>query len=85
MREHKFDIINMQSYVYCKVFEENSGAFELARLPRLCPRIKHINICYHHFRELVQKDLIEIFPIDTKDQIADTLTKTLVQNDFVCH
>ena len=36
MREHKFDIVNTQSYVYCKVFEDNSGALELARLPRLC-------------------------------------------------
>ena len=23
--------------------------FELARLPKLCPRIKHINVCYNHF------------------------------------
>ena len=30
MREHKFDIINMQSYAYCKVFEDNSRALELA-------------------------------------------------------
>jgi hypothetical protein len=28
------------------------------------------------------KGLIKIFPIDTKDQIADTLTKSLAQNDF---
>ncbi|KAL7476172.1 hypothetical protein ACHAW6_002053, partial [Cyclotella cf. meneghiniana] len=37
MREHKFGIIKMQPYVYCKVFEDNSGALELATLPRLCP------------------------------------------------
>jgi hypothetical protein len=34
-----------------KVFEDNSGALELARLPKLLYRIKHINMCYHHFRE----------------------------------
>jgi hypothetical protein len=33
MGEHKFDIVNTQPYVYCKVFEDNSGALELARLP----------------------------------------------------
>ena len=33
MRERKFDIINMQPYIYCKVFEDNSWALELARLP----------------------------------------------------
>ena len=85
MRERKFDIVNTQPYVYCKVFEDNSGALELARLPRLRPRTKHINVCYHHFREHVRKGLIKIFPIDTKDQIADTLTKALAQNDFARH
>ncbi|KAL7482261.1 hypothetical protein ACHAW6_008898 [Cyclotella cf. meneghiniana] len=55
MREHKFDIINTQPYVYCKVCEDNSGALEQARLPRLCPRTKHINIYYHHLREHVRK------------------------------
>ena len=85
MRERKFAIINTQPYVYCKVFKDNSGALKLARLPRLRPRTKHINICYHHFREHVQKGLIKIFPIDTKNQIADTLTKALAQNDFVRH
>ncbi|KAL7474472.1 LOW QUALITY PROTEIN: hypothetical protein ACHAW6_000447 [Cyclotella cf. meneghiniana] len=30
MRERKFDIANMQPYMYCKVFEDNSGALELA-------------------------------------------------------
>jgi hypothetical protein len=85
MRERKFEIVNTQPYVYCKVFEDNSGALELARLPRLRPRTKHINVCYHHFREHVRKGLIKIFPVDTKDQIADTLTKALAQNDFVRH
>ena len=37
MRELKFDIVNTQPYVYCKVFEINSGALELARLERLRP------------------------------------------------
>ncbi len=69
----------------CKVFEDNSGALELARLSKLRPRTKHINVWYHHFCEHVPKGLIKIFPIDTKDQIADALTKALAQNDFQRH
>ncbi|KAL7474813.1 hypothetical protein ACHAW6_000767 [Cyclotella cf. meneghiniana] len=53
MREHKFDIVNMQPCVYCKVFEDNSRGLELARLPRLRPHTKNINVCCHHFREHV--------------------------------
>jgi hypothetical protein len=66
----------------CGQFEDNSGALELTRLPKLRPRTKHINVCYHHFCEHVRKGLIKIFPIDMKDQIADALTKVLAQNDF---
>jgi len=82
MRERDYQVICTKPNVYCKVFEYNSGALELARLPKLRPRTKHINVCYHHFREHVRKGLIKIFPIDTKDQIADSLTKALAQNNF---
>jgi hypothetical protein len=85
MRECNFQVICTAPYVYCKVFEDNSGALELARLPKLRPRTKHINVCYHHFCEHVWKGLIKIFPVDTSDQIADALTKPLAQNDFQRH
>ena len=85
MREQHFKVVCTEPYVYCKVFEDNSGALELARLPKLRPRTKHINVCYHHFREHVRKGLIKIFPVSTEDQVADTLTKALPQNLFVRH
>jgi hypothetical protein len=85
MKDKGFQVICTQPYVYCKVFEDNSGALELARLPKLRPRTKHINVCYHHFCEHVRKGLIKIFLIDTKNQIADALTKALAQNDFTRH
>ena len=85
MREQDFKVLCTEPYVYCKVFEDNSGALELARLPKLRPRTKHINVCYHHFCEHVQKGLIKIFPVDTKDQIADALIKPLAQNVFQRH
>jgi hypothetical protein len=74
MREQNFKVVCIKLYIYCKVFEDNAGALELARLPKLCPRTKHINVCYHHFHEHLRKGLIKIFPNDTKDQIADALT-----------
>ena len=85
MREKGFQVICTLPSVYYKVFEDNSGTLELARLPKLRPRTKHINICYHHFREHVHKGLIKIFPISTKDQISDALNKALAQNDFTRH
>jgi hypothetical protein len=85
MREQDFQVICTEPYVCCKVFEDYSGALGLARLSKLRPRTKHINVCYHHFCEHVRKGLIKIFPIDTKKQIADVLTKPLAQNNFQRH
>ena len=85
MKERKFRVICTEPYVYCKSFEDNSGALELARLPKLRPRSKHININYHHFREHVRKGLVKIFPISTHKQVADVLTKNLPQNPFIKH
>ncbi len=85
MREQNFKVVCGKPYVYCKVFEDNTGALELARVPKLRPRTKHINVCYHHFCKHVQKGLIKIFPINIKDQIADALTKALAQNYFQRH
>jgi hypothetical protein len=49
MRERTFKVVCIEPYVYCKVFEDKAGVLELARLPKLCPRTKHISVCYHHF------------------------------------
>ena len=41
--------------IHCKVFEDNAGAIEIAKVPKMRPRTKHLNIKYHHFREEVKK------------------------------
>ena len=85
MRELGHPVICTEPVVYCKVFEDNSGALELARLPKLRPRTKHINVCYHHFREHVRLGLIKIHHVATDEQTADVLTKPLAQNLFCRH
>ena len=49
-----FDIFCSNIDVFCHAFEDDSGALEIAKLPKMHPRTKHINICYHHFRERVR-------------------------------
>jgi len=65
------------------VFEDNAGAIELARCPKMRPRTKDIAVKYHHFRDHVQKGGITIKPISTTDQIADLFTKPLPEGKFL--
>jgi hypothetical protein len=71
--------------VYCKAFEDNSGALEIARTHKMRPRTKHINLVYHHFRSFVKKGLVVIWPIKTEDQPADIMTKPTARDLFLKH
>jgi hypothetical protein len=52
-----------------KIFEDNAGAIELAKTPKMRPRTKHLNIKYHHFRQHVQSDLLSLHYVPTNQQI----------------
>ena len=68
--------------VYCKAFEDNSGAYELARVPKMRPRTKHINQKCHHFRSCVADKKMQVFQIPTEEQLADVFTKPLPHDLF---
>jgi hypothetical protein len=72
-----FDLVHDATVVHCKVFEDNSGALEMAKVPKMRPRTKHLNIKYHHFREAVEQGLVTIKAVRTHDQLADIFTKPL--------
>ena len=63
--------------VHCRVFEDNSGALEIAKIAKYRPRTKHLNVRLHHFRSYVDDGQITIHKIDTLSQPADLLTKPL--------
>jgi hypothetical protein len=67
--------------VKCTVFEDNNGALELATAPKMRPRTKHIAIKYHHFRSSMDSGAVQIKRVDTKNQIADLLTKDEASRD----
>ena len=68
--------------VHCKAFEDNLGAVELAKTPKLRPRTKHINVKYHHFRDHVSKGKVMVHQVATEDQLADCMTKMCATHLF---
>jgi hypothetical protein len=69
--------------VRCKAFEDNSGALELARLPKMRPRTRHINVKYHHFWEAVALGRIKVIHVLSANQLGDALTKNLPRDLFI--
>ena len=77
-----FGIVQAPPNLKCTLLEDNDGCLQLARAPRMNPRTKYIGLKYHHFRSYVQNKIVSIEPIDTSDQLADMLTKSLEAPQF---
>ncbi len=73
----------MQKKVVIK--EDNVGAMKIAENWMSSKRTKHIDIKYHHVRELVEKGEIEIQHLSTEKQPADMLTKNLPKTTYEKH
>jgi hypothetical protein len=63
--------------MHCTAFEDNDGAYEMAKTPKMRPRTKPINVEYHHFHEEVEDGNLKLKKIDSLDQQAAIFTKPL--------
>jgi hypothetical protein len=84
MKQLGYPIFATKATVHCRVFQDNSGAIEIANNPKYRPRTKHINVRYHFFWSHIGKH-ITVHPIDTADQVSDTFTKPLAEAAFTKH
>ena len=66
----------------CTAWEDNRSCIKVAENPKFTPRTKHIALKYHYFRLFVHNKTVVIKPIDTREQIADILTKPLDEKQF---
>lgn len=59
------------------IFGDNKGAIDLSRNAKYQARTKHIDVRHHFVRDYVQKNVIKIDQVSTKEMVADMLTKSL--------
>jgi hypothetical protein len=71
----KYHKVTTTPIVRCKLFEDNSAAYEMARVPKMRPRTRHINVAYHHFRGEVANGRLYPMECPTEDMEADIFTK----------
>ena len=61
---------------------DNNGSISLAKNPENHGRTKHIDVRYHFIREKVEEGLISVQYVNTKEQLADGMTKPLDRPHF---
>ena len=80
MKKEGIPISTSKRRIYCRIFEDNSRALEMAKVHKYRPCTKHINIKYHHFQDYVSRGDIQQYPIHTSRQRADILTKPVTSD-----
>ena len=64
-------------------FGDNEGSIRITKKREMTKLAKHITIKHHHIRCLYEQGCIEPAYVNTKDQIADVLTKGLLPVDHL--
>ena len=84
LKEKGFPVDKTKALIQRKVFEDSSGAIEIATNHKWCPRTKHPYCRIHHFWSYVPHS-ISIQHIPTDKQPADILTKAVDQSTLHRH
>lgn len=76
LQQQGFDV-NTKSTIKCTLFEDNNGTLEIARVPKMRPRTKHVNCKCCHFMSHTkgEQPRIPLQRIGTEENCSDTLTK----------
>ena len=74
--------LNIDAQQPIPIYEDNNGCIFISQNPET-KRSKHIDVNYHYLRELVWNKKIELVGIQSKEQVADCLTKSLARVQFL--
>ncbi|CAL8095938.1 unnamed protein product [Orchesella dallaii] len=65
-----------------EIFVDNQSAIRLSKNPEFHNRSKHIEVRFHHVRNLIEEKQIDVSYVPTENQLADGLTKPLMREKF---
>ncbi|CAM9816285.1 unnamed protein product [Chrysoparadoxa australica] len=67
------------------IFEDNTGAISLTEKWSSGTRTKHVDVRYHHAREMVEEKVVDVRYIKSEEHPADILTKNSGYAGFAKH
>ena len=77
---HELNIIS-ENFTFLLLIN-NISMIAVSESEKVIRNARHIDICYHHIQNLIEKKIIEIFHILTDEMTANDLTKMLLSNKF---
>ncbi|WJX12010.1 phytanoyl-CoA dioxygenase [Trifolium repens] len=69
----EYDVEQDALTLYC----DNMSAINISKNPFQHSKTKHIDICHHFIRDLVENKVVTMEHVGTKEQVADIFTKAL--------
>jgi hypothetical protein len=67
------------------MFVGNAGAVFMSKNAASSQRSKHIDVRYKYVRELIEKGLVKVVYVPTRDNDADIFTKNLTSELYQSH
>ena len=83
MKLHGIVVTNNKPVVTNKIYKNDSGVLEIAKVYKFQPCTKHINTKLYHFYHYVEQVRIRINIIDTTNQQTDYLTELVSERVLV--
>jgi hypothetical protein len=85
LKYHGYPVAKDTPTIKCRIFEDNSGCLEIAKVPKVRPRTKHMATQIFHFRHHVEAGDLMIEKCCTTKMAADHLTKSTDQKTLKVH
>ena len=74
--------VKHKTHSFTQLFDDNQAINFLVKNAHISERFKHIDVTYHHVKNLYNKNLIRLNYILTKNMIVDDFTKSLLRDKF---
>jgi len=65
------------------IYEDNTACINFTKLGKITERTKHIDTRKYYLKQIQQQNLVEIQHISTDIQLADMMTKYILQKSFI--
>ena len=74
--------VKHETHSSIQLLDDNQATNFLVKDTHIHERSKHIDVIYHHIKNLHKRNLIQLDYVSSNDMMIDDLTKSLLKNKF---